>query len=96
MSSTTTLSELDRRKVAGALSKRKHQRAIAELLSRLDDRAAMYREAIAVARDADLREYAALALEALNDQRQAAIGQALAEEPAALDDAIDELDRRLR
>jgi len=96
MSSTTTLSELDRRKVAGALSKRKHQRAIAELLSRLDDRAATYREAIAVARDADLREYAALALEALNDQRQAAIGQALAEEPAALDDAIDELDRRLR
>ena len=96
MSSTTTLSELDRRKVAGALSKRKHQRAIAELLSRLDDRAATYRAAIAGARDPGLREYAAMALAALDGQRQAAIGQALAEEPAALDDAIDALDSRLR
>ena len=91
-----TLSGSDRQKIAGALSKLKQQKAVAEALSRLDGRADTYRQAATAARDPSLRQYAVLALEAVQDQRQAVIKEALKKDPAALDAAIDALDRRLR
>lgn len=91
-----TLSEVDRQKIAGALLKSKQQKGVSATLSRLNDRMNMYRQAAAAARDPGLRQYAVLALEAVQDQRQTVIEEALKEDPSAFDAAIDALDKRLR